>query len=181
MMPPASTRTPRTGAPPRGVPLARALGWFNVGLGVAAMLMSRGAVGASGAFGHSGDVSARRWAGVRKFATGVGLLLARDPTPWVWMRIAADSVDLAALASTAAERPRGRAATCAVAGILAVELKCAATLMAERDASRERVLEYGERRGLPLPASEMRGAARDDFIPPADMVTPLALRPYGLH
>jgi hypothetical protein len=38
--------------------------------------------------------------------------------------------------------------------------------------------DYSDRRGMPRPPEEMRGAARKDFTPPHDMRTPDALRPF---
>jgi hypothetical protein len=40
------------------------------------------------------------------------------------------------------------------------------------------VHDYSDRRGLPLPPNEMRGAALLDFDMPADMRTPIALQAF---
>ena len=38
-----------------------------------------------------------RFYGLREVATGIGLLTAADPTPWVWGRVGDDALDLASL------------------------------------------------------------------------------------
>ena len=58
----------------------------------------------------------------------------------------------------------------------ALDVVCAQTLTAiER--RREPVRDYSDRRGMPKPPDQMRGAARD-FKIPRDMRTPDALRPF---
>ena len=73
---------------------ARGLGWFSLGLGLAEVLMPGAVARATGMHGRETLVRA---CGLREIATGLGLLLARDPTPWLWARVAGDAVDLATL------------------------------------------------------------------------------------
>ncbi|HEV7912436.1 MAG TPA: hypothetical protein VGP22_01615 [Albitalea sp.] len=54
---------------------------------------------------------------------------------------------------------------------------CARALRSGRRSVPRGSHDYSNRRGLPLPPEEMRGAALLDFCIPDDMRTPLALRP----
>ena len=158
---------------------ARALGWFSIGLGLAELLAPRLVARATGLAGRESLV---RLYGVREIATGIGILCARDPAPWVWGRVAGDVIDLATLAAHTDTgnplRERAGGAMAAVAGVAALDLACARSL--SRPALEE-VRDYSDRRGLPLPPDEMRGAARADFEAPSDFQTPEALRPYLVH
>jgi hypothetical protein len=119
--------------------LARALGWFSIGLGAAEFLAPRVTARAVGMRGSEGVVKAY---GAREIATGVAIL-----------------------------------AIAVVAGVAALDVACAKALSKK---PREAVRDYSDRRGMPKPADEMRGAARADFEAPRDMRTPAALRPYPL-
>src|SRR5919112_5715207 len=80
--------------------LARGLGWFSIGLGLAEVIAPGALARALGMRGHEGLIRAY---GVREIATGIGVLASEDPTPWIWGRVAGDALDLATLA-TAVER-----------------------------------------------------------------------------
>jgi hypothetical protein len=118
--------------------------------------------------------------------TGIGILSQRDPTPWLWGRVAGDAVDLAPLApGLRADNPRQRnvsVAVATVAGVTMLDAVCAqrlSTAARNRAATRRRpqARAYSRRRGLPRPPEAMRGAARDLKVP-EDMRIPAALRPY---
>lgn len=144
--------------------LAQGLGWFSIGLGLAELLMARRFTEALGIRGEEGLVRAY---GAREVATGIGILASRDPTPWIYGRIAGDALDLATLAAAADESSRKRenvgVALAAVAGVTALDVVCAAMLSAESEADRDRaerrMRDYERRSGFPRPASAMRGAA----------------------
>ena len=72
---------------------ANALGWLSIGLGVAEL------AGAGRMLGMMGGrrTGMTRFYGLREVATGIGLLTAADPTPWVWGRVGGDALDLASL------------------------------------------------------------------------------------
>jgi hypothetical protein len=158
---------------------ARGLGWFSLALGAIELLAGRRL--ARGA-GRPGDGALLRSSGVREIVNGVALLNTREPGLWMWARVAGDATDLAALAS-GARRPDGRfdsgtaIALGAVVGVAALDLMVARSLTSSRAAAHA---DYSRRSGLPLPPDEMRGAARMDFHPPADMLTPPELRPWPL-
>ncbi|HEX6706708.1 MAG TPA: hypothetical protein VF169_18260 [Albitalea sp.] len=153
---------------------ARALGWFSVGLGLAELLAPRALGRAIGLRDGDGLLQAY---GLREIATGVGLLTARNKAPWLWARVGGDALDLATLGAMAEPRRAGTAAAiAAVAGVAAVDVATARAVQVQRLVRRP-VRDYSDRRGLPLPPQEMRGAALLDFDMPADLRTPAALRP----
>lgn len=157
--------------------LARGLGWFSIGLGVVELLARRPLSRAVGVPQRSGMVGA---GGVREIATGIGLLASDDPSPWLWARVAGDALDVATLASGVHGRPRRgtTVALAAVAGVALLDLMAARRLS---QAPTQAVTSQGWKSGFPLPAAEMRGAALEDFEPPADLRTPEALRPYAAN
>jgi uncharacterized membrane protein len=103
--------------------LVTALGWFSIGLGVAQLLVPRTMSRAIGAPGHAGLM---RGIGAREIAAGIGLLSRREPTGWLWTRVAGDAMDLALIGAAArsrsAQRTRLAAAAAAVAGIALLDL-----------------------------------------------------------
>ena len=72
--------------------------------------------------------------GLREIATGVGLLRAKNRTPWLWGRVAGDALDLATLAAHA--RPNNKLniglGMAAVASVTALDVTMALA-MSERD------------------------------------------------
>ena len=72
---------------------ANALGWLSIGLGAAELAGAGRLLGLMG--GRRSGVA--RLYGLREIATGIGLLRASDPTPWVWGRVGGDALDLASL------------------------------------------------------------------------------------
>ena len=157
--------------------VARGLGWFSIGLGLAELLAPRAMARATGLRGHEGTLQAY---GLREIAAGVGLLLADDPAPWLWARVGGDAMDFATLAVQGRpSRPATAAAIAAVVGVTALDIAAARAAQA-RTRPRRPMRDYSDRSGLPLPAGEMRGMAREDFEPPADMATPALLRPRAV-
>lgn len=164
--------------------LARGLGWFSIGLGLAEVLAPRLMARATGLQGREELVHAYGW---REIATGVGLLLAKDPTPWLWGRVAGDALDLGALGARAVggddvQRPRAVTAMVAVAGVAALDVACATAVpKAQAQRQAQAAHDYSDRSGLPQDPECMRGAALGSFEMPADMRIPEPLRPYTLH
>lgn len=159
--------------------MARGLGWFSITLGLTELLMTRKTSQATGMRGSEATVRA---CGAREIATGVGMLMSRDPTPWLWTRAGGDVLDIATLAKSAANNPdrdRKRAvmAIAAVAGVTALDLVCANAARRERQRARQPLRDYSDRSGFPLPPQEMRGVALEDFEAHADMQAPTASRP----
>ncbi len=161
----------RTRGSNQALALAQGLGWFSIALGVAEILAPHRVTRATGLHGHERLVSSY---GVREVVTGIGLLTAKDPTPWVWGRVGGDALDLGTLAAGVAgpERERSGVAFLMTLGIAALDVACALSLRRPLPAA---MASFRRRSGLPKPAGAMRGAA-SDFKVPADMATPAALR-----
>jgi uncharacterized membrane protein len=113
-----ATRETGVGDPER---LAKALGWFSIGLGLSQIASPRGVTRLVGIPDTERHRTAMRLFGVRELTSGLGILGTRRPTRWVWSRVAGDAIDLAALAKTfsssRANRNRVAAATAAVVGV----------------------------------------------------------------
>lgn len=158
--------------------LARGLGLFSIALGVAEVAASRALARALGMKGQEGLIAGY---GVREIATGIGILASKDPTPWIWGRVAGDGLDLATLA-TALEGNNPKKgnvgiAMAAVAGVTALDLYCAQTLSWESPHPLPPLQDYSDRSGFPRGIKQSHGAA-SDFEVPRDFRTPEALRPY---
>jgi len=93
--------------------LARGLGWFSIGLGVVQLLAPRQVSRFIGMPGSEGMIRA---CGVREIATGIGILMADDPKPWIYGRVGGDALDLAGLGATAVALPPGRNRCAAASG-----------------------------------------------------------------
>lgn len=159
--------------------VVRGLGWFSVGLGLAELLAPHAFTRNFGLRGHERLIESY---GARELAAGIGILASRDPTPWLWGRVAGDALDLGTLATGLAghNRPRSRIgiALAAVAGVTLLDVLCSRAMGARRQrAKRLARRDYSDRRGMPRPAAQMRGAARD-FEVPQDFRIPEPLRPW---
>lgn len=106
--------------------IAQALGWFSVGLGMAELFAPRKLQDLVGVEDHENLL---RTVGLREVASGVGLLAANNPRPWLWARVAGDAMDasllLGALTSDRNDRPKVTGALLAAAGIAAIDLLAA--------------------------------------------------------
>ena len=109
--------------------VARGLGWFSIGLGVAEIVAGR-------EIGRALGMEEKGWLfrvfGVREVAAGVAILAMESPKAGVWGRVAGDVLDLAALSSGFTEdNPRKQnlaVAVATVAGITALDYWCAKRL-----------------------------------------------------
>src|SRR3954470_10879081 len=105
--------------------LARGLGWFSIGLGLAEVL-------APGGLAKMIGVPERRALfralGFREIASGVAILTQRKPAPGLWSRVGGDAMDLAllgaAMGSRRANKGRLAGAVAAVAGVTALDVIC---------------------------------------------------------
>lgn len=109
--------------------LARALGWFSIGLGLTEMAAPRVV---ARLVGVNDNRVVLRALGLREIASGVGILSGRRPAGWLWSRVGGDIIDLAvlgaALKSPNANRRRVAAATAAVTGITLLDLRASQKL-----------------------------------------------------
>ena len=115
--------------------LARALGWFSIGLGIAEVAAPGTVAQIAGINGNRGLVRAL---GVREIAHGVGILSRRKPVGWLWSRLFGDVIDLAALgkaaASPHANRYRIAAAAAAITGMSVLDFRASQQLTQVADA-----------------------------------------------
>ena len=126
---PSHTPPDMTYAP--GLGLARALGWFSIGLGIAEAFAPKQMKRLTGVE----STGLLQLYGLREIATGVGILSSTNPAPWVWGRVAGDLVDLATLGTAffnadCAERVNASAASAAVGGVMVLDAVCAGVLTA---------------------------------------------------
>jgi uncharacterized membrane protein len=106
--------------------LARGLGWFSVGLGIAQILAPRRVARAAG---MADTPILMRLLGMRELFTGIGILSQPQADLWLRARVAGDALDLTLLAASwLSKNPgKGRMATAglAVAGVTALDVLCA--------------------------------------------------------
>lgn len=123
----------------RAAQLAKALGWFSIGLGLAQVLAPRGVSRVIGAHEHPRVLRA---VGAREIVNGIGILGQRRPSGWLWTRVAGDAMDLALLgvAARSARSQRGRLnlATAAVAGVAVLDV------LSSLDNARREKIEQGK-------------------------------------
>jgi len=109
--------------------LARGLGWFSIGIGLMEVL-------APGKLARRLGMRRSRLLlatyGLREIGTGIGILSAEDPTPWIWGRVGGDALDLGTLVCGLSGRKKCSVAVAiaAVAGVTALDALCALSLSA---------------------------------------------------
>jgi hypothetical protein len=147
--------------------LVRGLGYFSIGLGLAELLaprqVSRGA-------GMHGQDTLLRGFGLREIATGIGILTASNPRPWLWGRVAGDVLDVATVAVTADSRKSARLGSSFVAllGVGLLDLYCAMQSVPRQSRRRSRAShDYSDRSGFPRGIEQMRGSALKSQHPQA--------------
>jgi hypothetical protein len=120
----AISKTKNSGPPRENV--AKGLGVFSFALGIP-QVVAPGRV--NRLIGVKNDAASRMWmraVGARELAAGVGIFSRRQPAPWIWARVAGDTMDLALLGSALrgkSRRPnRTLAATGAVASAFAADV-----------------------------------------------------------
>jgi uncharacterized membrane protein len=105
--------------------IARGLGWFSVGLGLAQIVAPRAVARVIGVRDdrHRGIMVAL---GVRELASGLAILTQPRTAGWIWTRVGGDVIDLAllgsAFSSDGSKRGRIAAATAAVAGVTLLDV-----------------------------------------------------------
>ncbi|WP_420139889.1 hypothetical protein [Sphingomonas sp.] len=148
--------------------LARALGWFSIGLGITELVAPGKLARTLGLDDKEGLIRAY---GARELASAVPTLSVDKPIGLA-TRIGGDALDLATLATALhRDNPKRRnaaIATAMVAGITLLDLAAYAGVKAahRRDPS-SADHDYSDRSGLPRGTQASRGLARRDFeIPP---------------
>lgn len=133
--------------------MARGLGWFSIGLGIAQIAAPNQFSRMIGVSGDEKNRNAMVGIGVREIAAGLGLLMRPHPAGWAWARVGGDMMDLAllgnALNSPNADRNRVAAATAAVLGVTVLDVLTGRDLSRSGDGQRQQ----GQGRGI---AGQMR-------------------------
>jgi hypothetical protein len=103
--------------------VAKALGIFSLGLGVAQLIAPNGLSRLIGV-GNAGRLM--QGLGAREIASGVGILKNERPAGWLWSRVGGDVMDLAllgaALKNAGSEKRKVAAAAVLVGGIAIFDL-----------------------------------------------------------
>jgi len=110
--------------------LAKGLGWFSIGLGLAELLAPRAIANICGVSNkHTGLI---RLYGLRELGAGITIFAQEKPTEGVWSRVVGDALDLTTLgiAATNPEAKMGRVAfaTANVLAVTALDVMCAMQL-----------------------------------------------------
>jgi uncharacterized membrane protein len=108
--------------------LRQTFGWLSIGLGLAALLAPRGVGELTGIGARTGLLRA---IGLRELAAGAGILGARDPSPWLWSRVAGDAMDLMVLGASSVN-PVGRGRLRSAVSMAVVGSIAAADVVASR-------------------------------------------------
>ena len=129
---------------------AQGLGIFSIVLGLIELICGRW-LGRS--LGLDGKEHIVRFYGGREILTGIAILASKDPTPWVWGRVAGDAVDIGTLAYGYKRDPDDvpgiTTALVAVAGATAADVYCAAKLSGQSKVPLPPVKDYSHRSGFP--------------------------------
>lgn len=140
-------------ADPTGLKVAHGLGWFSIALGALELVATRKLTRSLGMRGNEPLVQLY---GLREIVTGIGILMSKDPTPWIWGRVLGDALDTGTLAAHLngknPEEANVAKALGDVAAVTVVDIYCAQKLSSTRGArvggARER-FDYSDRSGLP--------------------------------
>jgi len=111
--------------------LARGLGWFSIGLGLAEVLAPGGIAKITGV--SKKNTGLIRLFGLREIASGIAIFAqGRRPTEAVWSRVVGDALDLACLgaafSSPTTDKGRLAFATANVLAVTALDVLCAQQL-----------------------------------------------------
>ena len=149
--------------------VARALGWFSLGLGLTELVAPGMITRAIGLDGRTGLVRAY---GAREIGAGIASLSV-DRSLGLWSRVAGDALDIATV-TTALRRDnpkRGAAglALAMLAGVMLVDLVAAQSVAAVHARKTNGRRSYRDRSGFPQGVEAARGAAgslrmRDDLV-----------------
>jgi hypothetical protein len=152
--------------------LAKALGWFSIGLGVAELIAPERFTGALGMEGKEGLVRAF---GMREIGHGV-VTLSPDKHFGLWSRVAGDGLDIATLLTAMRhdnpKRDNVGVALAAVLGVTLLDVIGAQGVSARHSRSGGRRRSYRDRTGFPQGVHSARGAAKDFQTPPDMRTTP---------
>ena len=145
--------------------LARALGWFSIGLGLAEIVAPERF---TRALGMRGDETVVRACGIREIASGI-LSLSIEKQAGLWSRVAGDGLDLVTLMSGLREdnpkRDNVAIAMTMVLGVTVLDLVGAQATSARHARNRGQRRLYYDRSGFPKGLAAARGAAKNFPVP----------------
>jgi hypothetical protein len=148
--------------------LAKALGWFSIGLGLTELLGARRLTRALGMEGHETLVRAY---GAREIGSGI-MALSTEKRTGLWSRVAGDGLDIATLMTAMRpdnpKRDNVGIALAMVVGVTLLDIAAAQAFSVRHSRGRGRPRSYKDRTGFPQGVHAARGAARD-FRLPEDM------------
>jgi hypothetical protein len=146
--------------------VAKALGWFSIGLGLAEMIAPGAFARALGMPGKEGVIRAY---GARELGAG-SLCLSIDKQTGLWSRAAGDVLDIGTLLPAIHDRnpQRGKAALAltVVLGITVLDLITARAAASRHGRRRGEQRLYHDRSGFPKGLSAARGAAKEVRLAP---------------
>jgi hypothetical protein len=145
--------------------LAKALGWFSIGLGLTELLGARRLTRALGMEGHETLVRAY---GAREIGSGI-MALSTEKRTGLWSRVAGDGLDIATLMTAMRpdnpKRDNVGIALAMVVGVTLLDIAAAQAFSVRHSRDRGRPRSYRDRTGFPQGVQAARGAARDLRIP----------------
>lgn len=148
--------------------MARGLGVLSLALGAVEVVGARSLARMLGIRGQENFIRA---CGAREIMQGVAILGSKDPTPWIWARVAGDMLDIGTLvmehyAAEPAKRKNVTMALGSVLGITALDVMNARQLSSENRTPWSNDIDFSSRSGLPGRAREERhGRARGERAP----------------
>lgn len=139
--------------------LGRNLGWFSIGLGVAELFAARTLTRTVGLHGWEGMARA---CGAREIASGI-VTLSTERQSGLWMRVAGDVADIAALSRALHPwnpmRQNAKMVMMAVVGITALDVIAAVAVTRQNHRPGVGQRTYRDRSGFPQGLAAARGAA----------------------
>ena len=148
--------------------LARALGWFSVGLGITELVAPGQLARVLGLQGKEGLLRAY---GARELASAIPTLSVDKPVGLA-SRLAGDALDLATLTSALhrnnPKRNNAAIATALVVGVTLLDIVALVDVKAAHRRAPGSNRDYSDRSGFPRGPEQSRGLARQDFETPRD-------------
>jgi len=146
--------------------MAKAIGWFSIGLGLTELIAAERITRALGMEGKEALVRAY---GVRELGHGI-VSLSPDKHLGLWSRVAGDGLDIATLMTAMRhdnpKRDNVGIALAAVLGVTLLDIIGAQGVTTRHSRPRGRPRSYRNRTGFPQGVQSARGAAKDFQVPP---------------
>jgi len=126
-----SAESPKSNTPSlSSTKLARALGWFSMGLGMTELIWPKAITKVTGL--SDKNTGLIRLYGLRELASGGAIFMQNKPTEAMWSRVVGDAIDLASLGASynAPDAKRGKLAFAMlnVLAVTALDVVCASQL-----------------------------------------------------